>query len=246
MINNILKNIKFKYKKYREINNVIGFVVNVHNATNYDIDLILPQHIHDKYKTVIINNYSYNEVDEYLNIQNEVKYASTYRCRLKGIGINYDYNNLNPANKTNISKSVRSSDDVRSFDDLLKKEPQTTSHSSNYSLTIDIKQLIDRTDGWVLCKISDIDVYKRLLVEIIVPTTDDINLKSLILDKMKNYDKPLYYPYVFKQNKPILKWDNLPKDAHPNAAPTKPLIGCDQNFRYDVTKPAVVNLPIEN
>ena len=30
---------------------------------------------------------------------------------------------------------------------------------------------------------------------------------------MKNYDKPLYYPYVFKQNKPMLKWDNLTKDV---------------------------------
>jgi hypothetical protein len=198
MINNILKNIKFKYKKYREINNVIGFIVNVHNATNYDIDLILPQHIHDKYKTVIINKYSYNEVDDDLNIKNEVKYGSTYRCRLKGIGINYDYNNLNITNNTE-----------NCTEDPFKTELQTKAHLNNYSLTIDIKQLIDRTDGWVLCKISDIDVYKRLLVEIIVPTKDDINLKSLILNKMKNYDKPLYYPYVFKQNKPILKWDNL-------------------------------------
>ena len=207
MINNILKNIKFKYKNYREINNVIGFVVNVHNATNYDIDLILPQHIHDKYKTVIINKYSYNEVDDDLNIKNEVKYGSTYRCRLKGIGINYDYNNLNITNNTE-----------NCTEDPFKTELQTKAHLNNYSLTIDIKQLIDRTDGWVLCKISDIDVYKRLLVEIIVPTTDDINLKSLILHKMKNYDKPLYYPYVFKHNKPILKYDNLPKVVPPNAA----------------------------
>jgi len=202
MINNILKNIKFKYKKYREINNVIGFVVNVHNATNYDIDLILPQHIHDKYKTVIINKYSYNEVDADLNIKNEVKYGSTYRCRLKGIGINYDNHHLNLANNISVFDGAKSHP--------LQKEKQSTAHLNNYSLTIDIKQLIDRTDGWVLCKISDIDVYKRLLVEIIVPTsTDDINLKSLILNKMKNYDNPLYYQYVFKQNKVILKWDNL-------------------------------------
>jgi hypothetical protein len=197
MINNNLKNIKFKYKKYREINNVIGFVVNVHNATNYDIDLILPQPIYDKYKTVIINKYSYNEVDDDLNIKNNVKSGSTYRCRLKGIGINYDNYHLNPTSNLSSSEGT-----------LSKVSP--TAHLNNYSLTIDIKQLIDRTDGWVLCKISDIDVYKRLLVEIIVPTsTDDINLKDLILNKMKNYDNPLYYPYVFKQNKSILKWENL-------------------------------------
>jgi hypothetical protein len=194
MINNILKNIKFKYKKYREINNVIGFVVNVHNATNYDIDLFLPQHIHDKYKTVIINKYSYNEVDADLNIKNDIKYGSTYRCRLKGIGINYDNHHLNLANNLSVFDGTKSHP--------LQKEKQSTAHLNNYSLTIDIKQLIDRTDGWVLCKISDIDVYKRLLVEIIVPTsTDDINLKSLILNKMKNYDNPLYYQYIFKQNK---------------------------------------------
>ena len=209
MINNILKNIKFKYKKYREINNVIGFVVNVHNATNYDIDLILPQHIHDKYKTVVINKYSYNEVDDDLNIKNEVKYGSTYRCRLKGIGINYDNHNLNLTNNT-----VKCTEDLKCTEELdnsFKKDSQKSDNLSNYSLTIDIKQLVDRTDGWVLCKISDIDVYKRLLVEIIVPTTEDINLKSLILNKMKNYHKPLYYPYVFKQNKGQgqgLKWDN--------------------------------------
>ena len=170
MINNILKNIKFKYRKYREINNVIGFIVNVHNATNYDIDLLLPQNIHDKYKNVIINSYTYQELDDNLNICSDIKTGSTYRCRLKGVGIDYNTKTIN--------------------------------NPKNYTINIDIKQIIDRTNGMVLCNISDIDVYKRLLVEIIVPTsTEDINIKNYVLKNMKTEAYPLYYPYVFKYKK---------------------------------------------
>jgi len=175
--NNILKNIKIKYKKFREINNVIGFIVNVHNATNYDIDLFLPNNIHEKYKNVIINKYSYNEVDDNMNIEKTIKNSYTYRCRLRGVGIN---SLTNPTDLSNNGVKPH----------CLK----------NYYLTIDIKQLIDRTDGWILCNISDIDVYKRLLVEIIVPTmSGDVNIKNLILDNSKNESNPIYYHYLFKK-----------------------------------------------
>jgi hypothetical protein len=200
--NNILKNIKIKYKKFREINNVIGFIVNVHNATNYDIDLFLPNNIHEKYKNVIMNKYSYNEVDDNMNIEKTIKNSYTYRCRLKGVGINGKSEQSQHDCLTNPSDLSNNGVNPHCLDLPVKGKSEQSKHDclKNYYLTIDIKQLIDRTDGWILCNISDIDVYKRLLVEIIVPTmSGDVNIKNLILDNSKNESNPIYYHYLFKK-----------------------------------------------
>lgn len=160
-----------KYQRMKEVKNVRGFIVNIHDAANFDIDLNIIPELHERYHNVISNQYTYQDLSpdffddpsfSQLKITPEV--GTTYRCRLKGIGIN-------------------------------QLPPNEYTWKSN-ELCVDVKKLIDRTDCWVICNLSDIDVYQRLLVDIIVHTyTGPINLREFLLSKMENEDNPLFYPY---------------------------------------------------
>ena len=164
-----------KYQRMRESHNVIGFVVNVHDATNFDIDFELSPDLHEKYRDVISNQYTYQDLgvdflenpdlNRLIKITPEV--GTTYRCRLRGVGINQ-----------------------LSYSDHTWKSNQ---------MCVDVRQLIDRTDGWITCTLSDIDVYQRLLVDISIHTGNGIiNLRDYLLDRMKLEETPIFYPYSGK------------------------------------------------
>ncbi len=75
-----------------ELNNISGFIVNIHDAINFDIDLMIDNEKVILYKNVISNYYSYIDTD----VSSDVQIGKTYRCRLKGIGIsqNTKYHNF--------------------------------------------------------------------------------------------------------------------------------------------------------
>jgi hypothetical protein len=164
----------------REIPDIIGFIVNVHDATNFDIDLDISPNIHEKYGDVISNQYTYRDINtDFFEIhdlnkstQIESSIGTTYRCRLRGVGIN-------------------------------QLSQQIHTWKSN-QMCVEIKQLIDRTDGWITCTLSDIDVYQRLLVDIIINTCNGpIDLREYLLDRMKDDDhreNPIFYPYSGKKD----------------------------------------------
>lgn len=169
-----------KYQRMPEIHNIIGFVVNVHDPTNFDIDFEISDELHEKYKYVISNKYTYqdinlpginsNDISDINVMRNSLenndtpKIGITYRCRLRGIGIN-----------------------------------QLTPHIHTWKrnqLCVEIKQLIDRTDGWIICTLSDIDIYRRLLVDVIINTRNgSINLCDYLLTRMSREDNPIFSPY---------------------------------------------------
>lgn len=166
-----------RYKKMNTSYNIIGFIVNVHDATNFDIDLDMSPELHQQYQDVISNQYTYQDLEpDFIENPDFTKLATlntkigiTYRCRLKGIGIN-----------------------------------QSTTTSNHYwksnQMCIEVKQLMDRTDGWVLCTVSDVDVYQRLLVDVIMETsTESINLRNYLLARMANEPNPIFYPYSSKR-----------------------------------------------
>jgi hypothetical protein len=149
-----------RYQRMQEIGPIHGFVVNIHDAVNYDIDLDITSGMHDRYQSVITNQYTYQDIhtslftklDGIKNIKQESRINTAYRCRLRGIGINH----LPPH-----EQYVRSA-----------------------QMTTEVQQLIDRSDGWVVCTLSDIDVYQRLLVDIIVYTSGGpINIRDFLLDR---------------------------------------------------------------
>ena len=134
-----------------------GFVVNVYDPLNYDIDIVL---LDKEYKMKVIhNNYCYKNVlqDGTLSLE----YSScSYRCRLNGIEIN---------NKHYSKHHVK-------------------------QMMVEIKKLVDREDGWVNCIIYGVDIFNRLLVDIILPHLN-IDLCQYILNKSAMLTNTLYLKY---------------------------------------------------
>lgn len=185
-LNGICVNKASKYQRMREIRNVTGFIVNVHDATNFDIDIDITPELHEKYRDVISNQYTYQDLgsdfldnpdlNRLIKISPEV--GTTYRCRLKGVGINQ-----------------------------LSQSEHTWRTNQ---MCVDVKQLIDRTDGWITCNLSDIDVYRRLLVDITVHTGNGpVNLRDYLLNKVKNDDTPIFYPYSGKNMSGSLSYTRI-------------------------------------
>jgi hypothetical protein len=170
-----------RYQHMKEIYNVRGFILNIHDSTNFDIDFELPDDTHKKYMDVISNNYKYQDLSSHFFekddssplykedlINGVLQGGTTYRCRLKGIGIN------KTTHYANIVKSNK--------------------------MCIEVKQLIDRVDGWVVCTLGDIDIYKRLLVDIYIHTpTEIINLKEHLLSMVKDDIEPIFCEYIGKK-----------------------------------------------
>lgn len=69
------------YRNSSERNVVSGYVVNVHDAINFDIDLSFTSTQRYQYRHVITNEYEYKEKSS----EDERKSGKAYRCRLKGI-----------------------------------------------------------------------------------------------------------------------------------------------------------------
>lgn len=159
-----------KYQRIKELPNIRGFIVNIHDANNFDIDLKIPYEYINRYKDVVSNRYFYKDLpSDFLDNPDiekigltEPTTGKTFRCRLRGVGISQ------------------------------KPVPQWKSHV----MTQHVRQLTDRTDGWVVCTISDIDVYRRLLVDIVVHTkTGPIDLRDFLLEKSQQDPDPIFYPY---------------------------------------------------
>lgn len=161
-----------RYQRVHEIPNIKGFIVNIHDAINFDIDLQITPELHSIYKDVISNHYMYRDIESITHLKDDIKLNSrvgkTYRCRLRGIG-------LNPH-----SESIQ----------IAKAR----------ALGLEIRQLIDRSDGWVSCTLSNIDIYQRLLIDIVSHTgSGDIDLKDYLLTKMSTESHPIYYSYPRKR-----------------------------------------------
>ena len=63
-------------------------------------------------------------------------------------------------------------------------------------MSIDIKNLIDINDGWVTCSLSDVDIYRRLLVNIYIDIpSQKINLYDFLLERMESDTDPILHKY---------------------------------------------------
>lgn len=150
-----------RYNKMKELKNISGYIVNIHDVLNFDIDLQLTSGQIRDYSTVITNKYTYKYFPDLLDYQNYLLINGvTYRCRLRGIGINKNY----PKLKFVMSK-----------------------------LNMEVKKLVNRSDGLIITTLADIDIYQRLLVDIYLKIGSEvINLKDYILSG--DY-KSVFYEY---------------------------------------------------
>lgn len=78
------------YTHYPDTTIVVGYIVNVHDPFNYDIDLLFSNDYRRRYSRVVNNNYKYTRMVN----GKEIEYEGTaYRCRIRGIGIVRDVPN---------------------------------------------------------------------------------------------------------------------------------------------------------
>lgn len=162
---------KPKYTHLSLLNNIKGFVVNVHGPTDFDIDLQIPCENVNFYETVISHKYTYKDIGKSYEfpINNILSNSGdregiAYRCRLQGIGV--------------------------------KKNQNSSYNWKSNQLAVEIKHLIDRTDGWVICTLTDIDVYQRLLIDITINTINGpINLTKYLLNRMQSETEPIFFEY---------------------------------------------------
>jgi hypothetical protein len=128
-----------------------GYIVNVYNVLNYDIDIPLLKP--EKYKNVIINQYTYQCVKNDIEL-GDIKTGQSYRCRLNGLLIN------------NINKETNN-------DNYGKNKLKNT-------YIYEINKQIDRANGWVKCDIIGVDMFNRLLVDIYIPDLQ-FNIKNYLI-----------------------------------------------------------------
>lgn len=158
---------RFNKIKSNYYHSIPGFVVNVHDALNYDIDINSPYNYLDYPKDdsfddleslnsrLIVNTYTYKTNDD-------IKIGVAYRCRLRGIKVN----NSNDKDRSTLDRKL---------------------------FFISVSKLIDREDGWIDCIIRGIDVYGRLLIDAHV---GGLSLKKYLLDKAERENSLTFQSYA--------------------------------------------------
>jgi len=145
------------YQKLPLIENVPGFIVNIHDGANFDIDVKLTDEQLRYYRSVIKGSYQYVEYNDKLlqsggEIVLENKRGISYRCHLRGVSMN----------KTEMKSYTR----------------------INKQMVNEIEQLLNYSNWKVLCTISDIDIYSRLLIDIYIPCPFGyVDLRKFLLSK---------------------------------------------------------------
>jgi hypothetical protein len=171
---------------------VAGFVVNVHDCLNFDIDLLLTPELARRYETVIKQPYRYIDFSRELKEAAEVD-SRTYRCRLLGI----ETIPVHMEQELKINVALERSN-YHAADPAITSSNEVFNGEGQSSAVNQVNHLIDRAGGWVICALTDVDIYRRLLVEIIVPIKEwRIGLKQLLLQ----YPNFRLYNYSYKNGK---------------------------------------------
>ena len=166
----------------------LAYVVAIKDPLNYHLDIYWPDEIAERYSTSLKYNYTF--VSEELG--SEVNSRPAYSCHLRGVEI--------------ISATGEDT------------QQNIAIHTSNMkeAYILMSKQIL-RSGGWVLVSVSDIDVYRRILINIFDVITRQ-SLNQELLSKLssrtgeliaKEYVRPSRTKNMFH---PI--GSNIPKDYH--------------------------------
>ena len=166
----------------------LAYVVAIRDPLNFHLDIYWPEDIAERYSTAL--KYDYTFVSEELDDQINVRYV--YSCHLRGVEIISSGNN--------------------------DSQPSIDLHTINMKEAyILMSKRILRSGGWVLVSVTDIDVYRRILVNVFDVVTRQ-SLNQELLGKIssrtgeliaKEYVRP---PRVRSMFQPIS--NQIPKDYH--------------------------------
>jgi hypothetical protein len=166
----------------------LAYVVAIKDPLNFHLDIYWPPEIFDRYSTSL--KYDYTFISEELG--SEINVRPAYSCHLRGVEI------ISPTG-----------DDV---------QQNISTYTSNMKEAyILVSKRILRSGGWVLVSVTDIDVYRRILVNIFdIITRQSLNqeLLSKISSRSgesiaKEYIRPLRNKNMFQPT-----GNNIPKDYH--------------------------------
>lgn len=149
-------------RKYNNSDIILCCAVNIQDAINYDLSFPLseegePPGVNVKNHSLHTTKYTYTIRDNQTLIESEVKTGVTYRARLKGIIEKYQYDPV--TDKRYLSKELIS----------LKRKAK--------EWLIEINR-----DLWSIfvCKIYNVDIYNRILVDLINPLSGEMISEQLI------------------------------------------------------------------
>lgn len=147
-----------------------AYVVTITKPLVLHMDLHIPSYIKDKYKSVS-NTYSY--ISE---LKDDIQEGTVYQCRINGIEINDCLKHITIE---------------RNCEDCGCDEEEKIVSNIAKDIVIEIKNFLNETNNWVKVKVSEVDSYSRVLVDIYSFDTKK-NLASLLLDKglVKKYIRP--------------------------------------------------------
>lgn len=153
------------YKRLEPVQGCTGFVAHVNDAANYDIDICLPPQFRRRYSQAIINQFTFSYLPE-------SDFITGHDPTLIREQTGYAYR-----------CRLRGIGVTKTPDKALHRE-----------LTHRVQHLINQADRYVTVAISDIDVYRRVLVDILVPLeSQNVDLKTFILQH--DPDHACYYSY---------------------------------------------------
>lgn len=138
---------------------VDGFIVNHTDNINYDICFDFDNEIKCRYDMVHKEKFTYIDTNI---VDNNIKYDTKDGIRAT----------VTPKEGTCYRCRLKKIDVVKPQPDILKE----------------VHSLIHYNDGWVLCVVSDVDIYYRLLVEI-YDIDKNYSINDILLDKYPNYFK---------------------------------------------------------
>jgi len=130
-----------------------AYIVNVHDAINFDIDFGLSR----PSNLVKYNSYTYYQVP--VSFYKTLDFNDIYRNILTG-------------------QTCR----CRLFGITIRKD-RLIRDTFQYRVNLDVKKLIDRSDGVIFVKTHNVDIYNRILVDISIPLPDQvISLTEYLLE----------------------------------------------------------------
>lgn len=166
----------------------LAYVVAIRDPLNFHLDIYWPDDIAERYSTSL--KYDYTFVSEELG--SEVHVRPAYSCHLRGVEIVSTVNG--------------------------DTQPNIALHTANMKEAyILMSKRILRSGGWVLVSVSDIDVYRRILVNIFdVVTRQSLNqeLLSKVSSRTGDYIAKEYVRPTRSRNMFQPTGNLVPKDYH--------------------------------
>lgn len=145
-----------EYKKLSGFTGITGHIINLHDPINFDIDLQLTEEQQKIYQSVVKRNYCYVEYDDQLLFENG---DITLKQQT---GTTYRCH----------LRGIMINKNCHSVNILLSNIKQK------------VEQLLRFNDRRVICSLSDIDIYSRILVNISIPKGEElIDLREYLLSQ---------------------------------------------------------------